>query len=132
MWNIEWISIELINLNWKTMALICFTMKNGPSLWWFNFYNGLVVLICCCRNQIRSATLKLGCYFLCSSTFSLYRLWVSSRLNTTWAWTSANHMAWSSTYGFMTLCTPWMSNLWCKPWFVKKNVCWVNECIVLL
>jgi len=35
--------------------------------------------------------------------------------------------------GFMTLCTPWMSNLGSKPWFAKKkNVCWVDECIVLL
>jgi hypothetical protein len=37
-------------------------------------------------------------------------------------------MAQSSTVGFMALCTPWMLNLGCKPWFEKKDICWVNEC----
>ncbi len=43
-----------------------------------------------------------------------------------------NHMAWSLTIRFMTLFTPSMSNLGCKPWFTKKNVSWVDECTMLL
>ncbi len=65
--------------------------------------------------------MKLGCSFWCSSTFSLYHLCVSSKLDTSWARTSVNHMVQSPTSGFTTLCTPWMSNLGYKPWFVKKT-----------
>jgi hypothetical protein len=32
-------------------------------------------------------------------------------------------MVQSLTVGFMILCTPWLSNLGCKPWFAKKGVC---------
>jgi hypothetical protein len=66
--------------------------------------------------------LKLGCSFWCSSTFSLYRFCASWRLYTSWTRTSTSHMAWSLATGFMTLCTPWMSNLGCKPWFAKKKM----------
>ncbi len=132
MWKIEWILIESKNFNWKVMALICFTMKNGPSLWWFNFFDGLVVLKCCHWSQTQSSTSKLGCFFRCSSTLSVYCLYASSRLGIGWIWTSINHMAQSSMCGFTTLCTLWMSNLGCKPWFANKGVHWVNECIALL
>jgi hypothetical protein len=32
-------------------------------------------------------------------------------------------MASSSAIGFTILCTPWMLNLECKPWFAKKIIC---------
>jgi hypothetical protein len=71
--------------------------------------------------------LKLGYSFWCSSTFSLHRLYVFSRLNISWTQTSTNHMVQSLATGFTTLCTPWMSKLKCKPWFTKKDVVgWMN------
>jgi len=108
---------KLINLSWKTTTLICLQMKNGPSLWWSNFLDSLVILICCHWSQTWSSTLKLGCFFQCSSTFSLYCLCVFSKLNRSWTRTFINHMAWSSIVRFMTLFKHWMSNLGCKPWF---------------
>ncbi len=92
-------------------------MRNGPNLWWSNFSNSLVVLICCHWSQTWSLTLKLGCFFRCSSTFSLYCLCIFSKLDRSWAQTFVNHMAWSSIVGFLTLFKHWMSNLGCKPWF---------------
>jgi hypothetical protein len=86
-----------------------------------NFFDGLVVLICCHQSQTWSLTLKLGFFFQCSSTFPLYCLWISSRWDTSWVQTFANHMVQSSAIGFTTLCTTWMSNLGWKPWFVKKR-----------
>ncbi len=43
--------LELGSLSWKAMALICFIMRNGPNIWWSNFYNGFVVKICCHWSQ---------------------------------------------------------------------------------
>jgi len=60
--------------------------------------------------------------FRCSSTFFSYHLCASLRLNTSWVWTSINHMVQPIVVGFMTLCTPWMSNLGSKPWFAKKKM----------
>jgi hypothetical protein len=70
--------------------------------------------------------------FWCSLTYSLYHLCASLKLNTSWIQTSINHMAQSLIAGYATLCTPWISNLGCKPWFANKGVYWVDECIVLL
>jgi hypothetical protein len=50
----------------------------------------------------------------------LYLFCTSSRLDTSWAWTSAKHMTQSSIVKIKILFTPWLSNLGCKPWFAKK------------
>ncbi len=91
----------------------------------------------CCLDMLLKPNLapnfKVGLHsFRCSLAFSLYHLCASSRLDTNWVWTYANHVAQFIIVGFMTLCTPLISNLGCKPWFAKNNVCWVDECIMLL
>ncbi len=73
-------------MSWKAITLTCFTMRNGPSFWWSNFFDGLVVLMCYCWSQTWSPTFQLGCFFQCSSTLFLYRFCVFSRLNISWIW----------------------------------------------
>jgi hypothetical protein len=67
-------------------------MRNGPSFWWSNFYDSLVVLIYCCQNQTWSPTLKLVVLFnfhqhSLSIIFTLLQGYIQAELEhllTTW------------------------------------------------